>query len=120
MNEKLNAKWTDDCCGKKDYDAPIIAISTRYWPRGGGYFTTTIEPGKPIILEGDDKRPEIKPSANCSLVLVVKQEGYDPGDQICLVEQQFEGETFEEVSGQVEAWAQNVMDRVVKAVKHEF
>lgn len=34
---RINARWTDDCQGKKDFDGTIIDISSRYWPRGGGF-----------------------------------------------------------------------------------
>lgn len=26
------AKWIDDCQGKKDFDCALLSISTRYWP----------------------------------------------------------------------------------------
>ena len=32
MTKKINAEWVDDCQGKKDFDATILRISTRYWP----------------------------------------------------------------------------------------
>lgn len=25
-------EWTDDCQGKKDYDGPLLSVSSRYWP----------------------------------------------------------------------------------------
>lgn len=31
-NLKPDAEWTDDCGGKKCYDASIVSIDTRYWP----------------------------------------------------------------------------------------
>lgn len=111
----LNAQWTDDCCGKKDYDAPIVAISTRYWPRGGGMLVVTNNPGQPVKIEGDDARPEIKPSATCSLIV-----RYDDGESADIIGKDFEGETFEDVKAQVEPWAQAQMDRVVAALRREF
>jgi len=30
-------KWTNDCQGKKDFDGPIVTLSSRYWPSGGGF-----------------------------------------------------------------------------------
>jgi hypothetical protein len=35
-------KWRNDCQGKKDYDGRIVHVSSRYWPRGGGYFTFSL------------------------------------------------------------------------------
>lgn len=111
----LEAQWTDDCCGKKDYDAPIIAVSTRYWPRGGGHFVVTNTPGQPVKIEDGSMRPEIKPSANCAITI-----RYGEGDSADLIEKDFEGETFEDVKAQVEPWAQAQMDRVVAALRREF
>ncbi len=111
----LNAQWTNDCCGKKDYDASIVEISTRYWPRGGGMLIVTNNPGYPVKIEGGEARPEIKPSATCSLVVCY-------GDEECadLSRKDFDGETFEEVKAQVEPWAQAQMDRAVAALRREF
>lgn len=25
-------KWTSDCCGKQDYDGPVLSLETRLWP----------------------------------------------------------------------------------------
>ena len=113
----LDAQWTNDCMGKKDYDAPIVEISTRYWPSGGGFLITNRQPGQPVQLQGNDARPEIKPSAKSSLVI-----GYaeGDGDYATLAEQNFEGETFEDVAKQVETWAQQQMDRVVAALRREY
>ena len=113
----LEAQWTDDCCGKKDYDAPILSISTRYWPRGGGHFVVTNTPGQPVKIEDSSARPEIKPSANCSLMVNFAE---DVGMDAVLAEQEFEGETFEEVKAGVETWAQAQMDRAVAALRREF
>lgn len=51
---KIDAKWTPDCQGKKDYDGQILSISTRYWPSGGGFatFSYTEPPGKPEVDHG--------------------------------------------------------------------
>ena len=37
---KVSARWTNDCSGKKDFDGRIVDLSTRYWPRGGGFYTS--------------------------------------------------------------------------------
>lgn len=96
IKPKLHAQWTNDCCGKKSYDAPVIEISTRYWPRDG----------------------EFKPSANSSLIVVFK-DGGDHG-YADLASERFEGESLENVKAQVEGWAQAQMDRVVEALRKEF
>lgn len=108
---KLDAKWKDDCQGKKDYDGEILSVSTRYWPRGGGFFVGA--PGKGI--EGNEARPEIKPSAKSSIMLRHSDE-----DSITLVEAEFEGETQEEVQRQVEIWAQARFDEVVDLLARHF
>lgn len=100
---KLDAEWTDDCQGKKDYDGNILSISTRYWPRGGGFMMTTNVPGKPIKIEDNDARPEIKPSAHSALILWTGD-----GDSVELTDRHFEADTEEEVKREVEAWAEAV------------
>jgi hypothetical protein len=114
---RLQAEWTDDCQGKKDYDGDILSISTRYWPRGGGFFVLR-NAGDGVAFEENDARPYIKPSATSSLMLTYHKDG--GGDYVDLTEQSFEGETFEEVAAQVEVWAQEQMDRAVRALRAEF
>lgn len=113
---KLSAKWTDDCQGKKNYDAEILSISSRYWPRGGGYMMVVSEPGKLPQFKDNDSRPELRPSAVSSLII---RHGEDEED-IELASQEFEADTQEEVQAQVETWAQQIMDRAVAALRKEF
>lgn len=113
----FEASWEDDCCGKKDYDGPICSISTRYWPRGGGHFVVHNIPGNPVKIEGSEDRPEIKPSATSHLLINFAE---DCGLEAILIEKDFEAESFEEVKQQVEAWAQQQMDRAVTALRKEF
>lgn len=117
---KLDARWTDDCQGKKDYDGEILSISTRYWPRGGGF--QTFDSRKPELgLQGNDARPDVKPSANSSLMVRYKDpDGGDLGDDLTLAEMYFEADTEQEVKAQVEAWAQVQMDRAVAVLRKEF
>lgn len=82
-------EWTPDCQGKWDYDGPLVHVSTRYWPRGGGFslykdgeFVTNYDQG-------------IKPSATSTVYL---------GEDMVLAEQDFEGETEAEVKLAVELW----------------
>jgi len=108
---KLNAKWEDDCCGKKDYDGDILRISSRYWPRGGStlsFNTATPELGLHHVDDGN------KPSATSNLLL------YANGGYLVLATKDFEAETFEEVAAQVEAWAQEQMDKAVAALRTAF
>lgn len=112
---KLNISWTDDCCGKKDYDGDIVAVSTRYWPRGGSVMVldTSTRQGLQKFDDGS------KPSATSSIML---SNGYCQHNDETedLISKAFEGETFEDVAAQVETWAQEQMNRVVKALKAEF
>jgi hypothetical protein len=112
---KLAAEWTDDCQGKKDYDGDIVSISTRYWPAGGSTLVfNTAEPEKGLHRLNSDA----KPSATSSLVI-----WFDAGDyrdSVDLIKQEFEADTPEEVQKQVEAWAQEQMDKVVSILREKF
>lgn len=114
----LAAKWTDDCQGKKDYDGRILSISTRYWPRGGGFHL--FDSRHPELgLQNNETRPRIKPSATSSLVIWYLDEN-GCQDSLDIVSAEFKGETFEEINPQVEAWAQKQMDRAVSILRKEF
>lgn len=115
---QLDAQWRDDCQGKKDYDGEILSISSRYWPRGGGMDIFDFDTPE-LGLQGNDMRPEVKPSAHSSLMLRYKDSDGD-GDDLTLAEAEFEAETQEEVQAQVEAWAQKQMDRAVALLRNEF
>lgn len=103
--KKVPATWENDCQGKKDYDAELVSLSTRYWPRGGGYS---------VIIDGNwehnEHRPTIKPSAKSAILLNV------PGDYVEVVTKEFEGESFEEVKEQVEQWAEEQYAKIRSAV----
>lgn len=88
----LDAEWTHDCSGKQDYDADLVQLSTRYWPRGGGFMVLDTRTG---AIEGNDARPEIKPSAKAAILL----QGVE------VAEAEFEGDTEADVKAQVEQWA---------------
>jgi len=62
--------------------------------------------------------PEIKPSATSGLM--IRHGDPECQDYLKITERDFEAETFEEVAAQVEAWAQEQMDRAVKALRAEF
>jgi hypothetical protein len=109
---QLNAKWTNDCQGKKDFDGDIVSISTRYWPRGGGMMILNVDQNGAHWLPPDES---IRPHAHSSLLV-----RHDESEPLMLIERHFEGETFEEIALQVEAWAQEQMDRAVAALLTEF
>ncbi len=108
---KFQAEWRDDCQGKKDYDGDILSISTRYWPRGGGFSI--------IGATGwQDNPTQKKPSATSELLLRIK--GGVLEDSICLSSQDFEAETEEEVKTQMERWAQDRMDEIVGLLRTKY
>lgn len=85
----LAALWTDDCQGKKDYDGPLLRLSTRYWP--GNY------------------RSDGQPSARAGIDLCygpVDREGRDDPNYLTVWERQVVAPTEDEVKVQVESWAQ--------------
>jgi hypothetical protein len=100
-------KWTNDCCGKKDYDGPIISVSTRYWPATGGF----------LILDHGEfvDPPPGKPSANASIILnhgAPDENG--EADYYTLREINIEDETETAVRSRVEAWVQEQFDDIVR------
>ena len=103
---KLQAEWTPDCQGKQDYDADLVHLSTRYWPRGGGYAEMTDDGS---WLENGD-RPSIPPSATATIYL----------QNDSLTTASFEGNTEAEVKAKVEAWAREQFAKVVSAMSGAF
>lgn len=100
------AKWTPDCQGKWDYDGPLISISCRYWPRGGGFW-----------VFGGGQLPEILPSAVASIHLNHgTPDENDDSDYSELAKQEFEADTEAEVKAQVEAWVAEKVQQVYAAV----
>lgn len=97
-------EWTDDCQGKKDFDGRFVSLSTRYWPRGGGFsIFDPAQPGRGLRTNEDQS---IAPHAHASIVL---GEDYEHP----LAEADFRGETFEEVKAQVERWAQEQFEKLL-------
>lgn len=91
-------EWTNDCQGKKNFDGSLVSVSTRYWPRGGGF--SVLPPGEHEWQE-NDSRPHIRPAARVSI-------GFDfADDREELVKNYFEGESFEEVRDKVETWVED-------------
>lgn len=115
---KLAAEWKDDCQGKKDYDGQILSISTRYWPRGGGFHVFDRD-NPQLGMQGNEARPEIKPSATSALVVHYRNDkGFT--ETLDLASKDFEGETFDEIAGEVGVWAQAQMDKAVDILLQAF
>lgn len=110
------AKWTDDCQGKKDYDGRLVSISTRYWPRGGGFLV--IDKGR---IEEDKDRPHIKPSAKSSIVVNFGEpDDHGFADSLTLIEAEFSGNTEAEVKGKVEDWVRSIFREIVGILRDNF
>lgn len=105
---RLEAQWTDDCQGKKDYDGDVLSVSTRYWPAGGGYHVLDAQ-GFHESADGS------KPSARSSLIIRQADD-----ESIELAARDFEGETFADVAAQVERWAQEQYEKAVAALRSAF
>lgn len=111
--KRVPATWTDDCSGKKDFDGEIIAISTRYWPQGGGFH----------IYDGVNFYQNTKgspPSAKSSFLLRASPDEDGSDEPTTLVSKKFEGDSFESVRAQVEEWAEGQYVRIVSALLREF
>ncbi len=93
---KIDAEWTNDCQGKKDYDGNIISISSRYWP--------------------SNYQSNGKISAKSSLILRFSE--YP--EYITLVSKEFNGDTEAEVKHNVEIWAQEQYNKIVGILPKEF
>ena len=112
---KPYATWTDDCQGKKDFDGPLISISTRYWPgpEGGGSMFVENKPGTAPKISTVPYGP--KPSAHSAIHLRLGPAEKDDGGGEYLIwrEKEFDGDTEDAVKTQVEAWCSEQMNAVV-------
>lgn len=99
------ARWTDDCQGKKDYDGPLLSISTRYWPGpgGGGAMTFDTATGAFGSLPYGPM-----PSADASILL------RHAGGYLVWRDAKFEAPTEAEVKAQVEAWVREQFAAVIE------
>lgn len=113
MKPNLNAKWTDDCQGKKDFDGDILSISTRYWPRGGGIGFLTQKNDHIEISHNENQN--IKPSAKSSLVLWISED-----KSIDLISQEFEADTEQEVKEAVEKWARQQFGDILGLLRTKY
>ena len=112
----IAAHWTVDCMGKLDFDGPILIIRSRYWPRGGSHLEiNTFSPD--LMRDGSHpSRQDIKPSAHSEIIIRDREEDHDQ----TIVEEDFEAETEVEVKNQLEAWANEQRDRIIRAIVREF
>ena len=115
MNLKPYATWTDDCQGQKDFDGPLIWISTRYWPGPEGGGSMLIENRPRALLKISTVPYGPKPSAHSAIHLRLGPAEADDGGGEYLVwrEKEFEGNTETEVKTLVEAWCSEQMNDVV-------
>ena len=110
---EYNLTWQPDCQGKWDYDGRLVSLSSRYWPRGGGFHV--LDPNKGI-LEGNETRTETIPTATASICIGDLAEG--PYETIITAD--FCGDTEAHVKAQVEKWAKEMISRVESAIRREF
>lgn len=112
---KIPATWTNDCNGKKDFDGALVTLSTRYWPRGGGFLSYDTNTG---IWKDNEDRPEIRPSAHATIYLGSATEFCDSA--IKLADQSFKGDTEEQVKAAVEQWATEQYARIGNSLLAAF
>lgn len=105
--QRVPAQWTNDCQGKQDYDGELVGLSTRYWPRGGGFHIVRGN-GE---WEGNETRPDILPSAHATIYLGPDEE---------LAEFWCKADTEGEVKRRVEMWATVQFCRIQNALRKEF
>lgn len=101
-------QWTDDCQGKKNYDGSLVRVSSRYWPRGGGY--SVFDTDRPELGFRTNEEQGIRPSATSSIVVC----GSD------VISREFEADTQGEVQAAVETWVNEQRARIVAALAKEF
>ena len=114
------AMWTDDCQGKKDFDGPLLSVSTRYWPGPGGGAAMLVHVG-PEGGKIDDLPYGSKPTAHSCIILNVgpREERDGGGDSLTWSEKEFEADTEAEVKAQVEAWVTAEMKKIVSMLGGE-
>jgi hypothetical protein len=100
-------EWTDDCQGKKDYDGPLVSVSTRYWPSGGGFHVFDSAKPELGLRQNQDGSP---PSAHASIILECVRGDDDEG--ITLADKKFKGPTQSNVQQQVETWVQEQLEKI--------
>jgi len=115
---RVPAKWTPDCQGKWDFDGSLVTLSTRYWPRGGGFHVMGPQTGGDFV-PSSDIMPDVKPSAHATIYLGdVADEYYD--DKVKLAEIEVEADTEAEVKARVEEWVAEQYERIGIALRTLF
>jgi hypothetical protein len=113
---RVPAQWTNDCQGKKDFDGALVMLSTRYWPRGGGF--SVLLPGAREFVDSGTLN-DSPPSAHATIYLgSTANEFY--GDAVELIDVHVEAGTEDLVKAQVEAWAAEQFQRIGRALRREF
>lgn len=100
-------EWSDDCNGKKDYDGTLVAVESRYWPRGGGHMSFERGPDGLRELPQD---MTIEPCAASSIRFC----GVD------IAQEEFTAETEEEVRKAVENWVAEQVERLRATLRAEY
>ena len=117
-NVKTTAVWTNDCCGKKDFDGEMLTVSSRYWPKGGsGMAFDTEHPGRGLHRYDDGSQC----SASSKILFHYTKENGDT-DYLVVAEtgDYITGATQEEVQTKIEDWVQKTTDRILRALIREF
>jgi hypothetical protein len=94
----IGGHWTGDAHGNKDYYVPVLTLAARYSP------PTAAEP---------------RARVRCYLVLR-RQTAAGERQELVLDEATFEAETFARIREEFDAWAQERLDRVARALAMEF
>lgn len=117
---KLNiTEWRNDCQGKKDYDAPILEITSRYWPGeqdGEGRMAIDVEDG--TVYRNVPYGGEASAVSELE-VLYASTEGMSV-ERLTLARKEFQHYDGEVVRREVERWAQEQMDKAVAALRTAF
>lgn len=118
IEQQPAARWTNDCQGKKDYDGNLVSISTRYWPRGGGF--NILRDG--VFKSTAETDPQIRPSAKTSIHINCNEpdENGLNSDYAELASIEFEADTEEEVKALVETWVAASYRRIVSTLLAEY
>jgi len=59
IQEKLNSLWKDDCCGKRDFDIPIVEFCSRTYPEGGSHLSIKVQSGSIVEQTNPGEHAEL-------------------------------------------------------------
>jgi len=111
---KIAGKWTQMEDGSLTYCSIILGIDAIFHPDSGGYNRYDSNSGEFVRHEPST----IKPMAHVALIIRCSDRDID--DKLCLSEQDFQGEDFEDLKEQVERWSQTTMDKVSDLLMKAF